>query len=89
MSVLLNCPTQSLAGVSDEEAFGAVLVDNYYPGDIGFDPLGLKPADKEGFSQMATKELQNGRLAMFGAAGMLVQEQITHEPILATLKSMF
>ena len=83
------CSTQSLADVSDEEAFGAVLVDNYYPGDIGFDPLGLKPADSEGFSQMATKELQNGRLAMFGAAGMLVQEQITHEPILATLKGMF
>lgn len=78
-----------MSDVSSQEAFGAVLVDNYYPGDIGFDPLGLKPADAKGFSEMATKELQNGRLAMFGAIGMLVQEQITHEPILATLKGMF
>ena len=26
-------------------AFGALLRDGYYPGDIGFDPLGLKPTD--------------------------------------------
>jgi hypothetical protein len=79
---------QSLGELSDD-AFGAVLVDKYYPGDIGFDPLGLKPKTEEAFKVMATKELQNGRLAMFGAIGMLTQEQVTHEPILATLKTLF
>lgn len=53
------------------------LNDGYYPGDIGFDPLGLKPSDAAEFATMQTKELQNGRLAMIAAMGMIVQEQIT------------
>lgn len=53
------------------------LNDGYYPGDIGFDPLGLKPTDAAEFAEMQTKELQNGRLAMIGAMGMIVQEQVT------------
>jgi hypothetical protein len=48
----------------------------------------LKPKTAEGFAKMQTKELNNGRLAMIGAIGMLVQEQISHEPIMATLHSM-
>jgi hypothetical protein len=46
------------------------LRENYYPGDIGFDPLGLKPAKAEDFANMQAKELSNGRLAMLAAAGM-------------------
>ena len=81
----------SLSGIVDDPnaAFGARLLDQYYPGDIGFDPLGLKPKDAQGFSTRQTKELNNGRLAMIGAAGMIVQEQITHETIAETLKHMF
>lgn len=37
-----------------------VLKEDYYPGDVGFDPLGLKPSDPQEFATMATKELQNG-----------------------------
>jgi light-harvesting complex I chlorophyll a/b binding protein 1 len=70
-------------------AFGARLNDDYYPGDLGFDPLGLKPKSADGFAKRQTKELNNGRLAMIGAIGMLVQEQITHEPIMATLQGIF
>jgi Chlorophyll A-B binding protein len=70
-------------------AFGARLLDKYYPGDIGFDPLGLKPKDAKGFATRQTKELNNGRLAMIAAAGMIVQEQITHETIAETLKTIF
>mmetsp|Transcript_10389 Transcript_10389/g.12188 ORF Transcript_10389/g.12188 Transcript_10389/m.12188 type:complete len:236 (-) Transcript_10389:227-934(-) len=51
-----------------------VLKDDYYPGDIGFDPLGLKPDNFEEFSIMSTKELQHGRLAMLGIAGIVAQE---------------
>jgi len=61
--------------------FGAVLRANYYPGDIGFDPLGLKPADPKEFAEMQTKELNNGRLAMLAAIGMIVQEQVTHSTL--------
>ena len=49
------------------------------PGDIGFDPLGLKPTDPAEFKEMQTKELQNGRLAMLAAAGFLAQEAVTGE----------
>jgi len=44
------------------------------PGDLGFDPLGLKPTDPKEFKEMQTKELNNGRLAMIAAAGMVAQE---------------
>jgi len=37
---------------------------------------------------MQTKELNNGRLAMIGAIGMLVQEQVSQETIIETLKAM-
>ena len=63
-----------------------VLNEDYYPGDVGFDPLGLKPTDPEAFAEMQTKELQNGRLAMLAAAGFLAQELVNHKPILETLK---
>jgi hypothetical protein len=61
------------------------LRENYYPGDIGFDPLGLKPANAKEFDNMAAKELSNGRLAMLAVAGMCVQEQINGKGILETL----
>merc|ERR1712032_1692733 len=61
------------------------LRESYYPGDIKFDPLGLKPTDPKEFATMQTKELQNGRLAMIAAAGMCVQEQINGKGILENL----
>eukprot|EP00629_Pelagomonadales_sp_RCC1024_P009686 CAMPEP_0119262096 /NCGR_PEP_ID=MMETSP1329-20130426/1922_1 /TAXON_ID=114041 /ORGANISM="Genus nov. species nov., Strain RCC1024" /LENGTH=204 /DNA_ID=CAMNT_0007261705 /DNA_START=69 /DNA_END=683 /DNA_ORIENTATION=+ len=50
------------------------LRPEYVPGDLDFDPLGLKPEDPEELKAMQTKELQHGRLAMLAAAGMIVQE---------------
>eukprot|EP00571_Detonula_confervacea_P004544 CAMPEP_0172327864 /NCGR_PEP_ID=MMETSP1058-20130122/60050_1 /TAXON_ID=83371 /ORGANISM="Detonula confervacea, Strain CCMP 353" /LENGTH=278 /DNA_ID=CAMNT_0013044949 /DNA_START=2508 /DNA_END=3345 /DNA_ORIENTATION=- len=61
------------------------LREKYYPGDIGFDPFGLKPENAQDFANMQTKELNNGRLAMFAAAGMCVQEQINGQGILENL----
>merc|ERR1712127_428958 len=61
------------------------LRETYYPGDIGFDPLGLKPKDAKDFANMQTKELSNGRLAMLAAAGMCVQEQVNGQGILENL----
>ena len=57
------------------------LRESYYPGDVGFDPLGLKPSKAEDFANMQTKELSNGRLAMI-AAGMCVQELVNGKPVL-------
>ena len=50
---------------------------DYANGDFGFDPLNLKPASPAEFKEMQTKELNNGRLAMIAAAGMLGQELAT------------
>lgn len=46
-------------------------------GDLGFDPLGLKPQTEEAWERVQLRELKNGRLAMFSILGMIVQEHIT------------
>merc|ERR1712087_675810 len=50
---------------------------DHEPGDLGFDPLGLKPTDPTELLAMQNKELNNGRLAMIAIAGMIVQEGVT------------
>ena len=50
---------------------------DHQAGDLGFDPMGLKPTDPKEFAEMQTKELNNGRLAMIAIAGMVVQEGVT------------
>jgi Chlorophyll A-B binding protein len=57
------------------------LREDYYPGDLGFDPLGLKPTENYEFQRMQTKELSNGRLAMLAWAGMCAQELVNHRTI--------
>jgi len=50
---------------------------DYEPGNLGFDPLGLRPEKEADFKEMQTKELNNGRLAMIATAGMIGQELAT------------
>ena len=50
---------------------------DYASGDLGFDPLGLKPNNPGELKDMQTKELNNGRLAMIAIAGMVGQELAT------------
>lgn len=69
----------------NKDKTGSQLVPGYINGDLGFDPLGLKPVKTEDFTTMQTKELNNGRLAMIGAAGMLVQELINEKGIFENL----
>ena len=58
------------------------IKSSHVAGDYGWDPLGLKPTSEAELKEMQTKELNNGRLAMIAAAGMIVQE-------LATGKKLF
>merc|ERR1711966_417024 len=53
------------------------LRPGYYPGDLGFDPPGLKPEDPAEFKLMQEKELSHCRLAMIAAAGFLAQEAVS------------
>jgi hypothetical protein len=57
------------------------MKEDHEPGNLGFDPLGLKPTDPKAFKEMQTKELNNGRLAMIAAAGMIAQEMATGEKL--------
>lgn len=74
--------------VNPEFGAGAMwtLRDSYYPGDVGFDPLGLKPTEPAAFKNMQTKELQNGRLAMIAIAGICAQELVNHRTIFETFE---
>ena len=70
---------------SQEPMVSQNLREEHVNGDLGFDPLGLKPIDEEAFDLMRTKELQNGRLAMIGIAGMVAQELVNNKGIFETL----
>jgi hypothetical protein len=65
-----------------------LLKEDYSPGDLKFDPLGLMSEDAEEFAIMQTKELQNGRLAMLAAAGFLAQEAVDGQGIIEHLQKM-
>lgn len=58
----------------------ASLKSDYVNGDLKFDPLGLTPKTKDGFKSLRTKELNNGRLAMISAFGLIVQELVSGAP---------
>ena len=54
-----------------------LLKDGYQPGDLEFDPLGLGAGKSaEELDELASKELNNGRLAMIAISGMVVQELV-------------
>ena len=50
--------------------------DYSFPGDLGWDPLGLYPEDSEGQLRMQTAEIKNGRLAMVAITAFAVQEYL-------------
>ena len=54
---------------------------DHQAGDLGFDPMGLKPTDPKELAEMQTKELNNGRLAMLACAGIVAQELVTGSPL--------
>merc|ERR1719197_2319670 len=57
------------------------MKEDHMPGDLGFDPLGLKPTDPSKLKEMQSKEINNGRLAMIAAAGMVAQEIATGQKL--------
>lgn len=63
----------------------AQLKKSYINGDLGFDPLGLKPSDPAEFATLQTKELNNGRLAMLAVAGIIAQELVNGKGVLENI----
>ena len=58
---------------------------DYIIGDLGFDPLKLKPSDSSYFREFVEIEINHGRLAMIAFIGMLGQEYLTGKPIVQSL----
>lgn len=50
---------------------------DYFPGNLGFDPLGLYPKDPAGQRRMQLAEIRNGRLAMIAITSFAFQEYVT------------
>jgi len=60
--------------------------DGAAPGDLGFDPLGLRSDDLELWEKTQLRELKNGRLAMLAIAGMFYTEWVTGNGVLEAWK---
>ena len=58
------------------------IKSTHEPGNMGFDPLGLKPTDPAELEAMQTKELNNGRLAMIGIAAWWSRARLGPEALL-------
>merc|ERR1719335_1385227 len=66
-------PDTNVGTYKDKDTW-TMTVDDRIPGDVGFDPLGLKPTDPAALLDMQNKELAHARLAMISTAGMIAQE---------------
>ena len=58
------------------------LREEYTPGNLGFDPLGLQRSYRRGFQDARARELAYGRIAMLAVATFVLQEVITAAPVL-------
>lgn len=78
---------QIILAIFAVEAFGQFRqVQTNEPGNLGFDPLGLRPDDEETWEKVQLRELKNGRLAMLAIAGMLYTESLTGVGVLEAWK---
>ena len=59
----------------------SATVEDYIPGDLGWDPLGLYPVDTEGKKRMQLAEIKHGRLAMMAVLGYTIQEAILNQGV--------
>mmetsp|Transcript_17153 Transcript_17153/g.34363 ORF Transcript_17153/g.34363 Transcript_17153/m.34363 type:complete len:196 (+) Transcript_17153:339-926(+) len=57
------------------------------PGDFYLDPLGFRKGDPDAFKRLQVQEIKNGRLAMWAAAGLILQGCTTHQGGIEALMS--
>jgi hypothetical protein len=55
--------------------------ENYFPGNLGFDPFGVYPKDEAGQQRMQLAEIKNGRLAMIAIFAFAIQEFVSKQGI--------
>ena len=78
---------ESVSQTNNRKSGVAELREDYVNGDLGFDPLGLTPSDPAEFDVLRTKELNNGRLAMLGVAGIVAQELVNGKGVIENFSS--
>ena len=70
-----------LAGAAAIDVYGITKAKSgdeaYFPGNLGFDPLGVYPKTEEGQRRMQLAEIKNGRLAMISIFGFAIQEFVS------------
>eukprot|EP00525_Craspedostauros_australis_P008879 CAMPEP_0198115658 /NCGR_PEP_ID=MMETSP1442-20131203/6683_1 /TAXON_ID= /ORGANISM="Craspedostauros australis, Strain CCMP3328" /LENGTH=222 /DNA_ID=CAMNT_0043773203 /DNA_START=190 /DNA_END=858 /DNA_ORIENTATION=+ len=80
-----------LIGIMFIEAFSGIAVTQgritgeRAPGDFGLDPLGYGKGDADKFERLKGQEIANGRLAMFAAAGEIMQGMTTGDGAIGNL----
>jgi hypothetical protein len=67
--------------VGQEGADLWTMKEDRVSGDLGWDPLGLKPTKPAELLELQNKEILNGRLAMISVAGMIAQELVTKKKL--------
>jgi hypothetical protein len=65
------------AGAIDLYGGSKVNDKGYFPGKLGFDPLGLYPKDDVGKKRMQLAEIKNGRLSMIAITAFAFQEFVS------------
>ena len=81
LAIFVSELNRAKIGWQDPDVLPFALRDDYTPGDVGFDPLEMKPTDPAALLEMQNKEINNGRLAMIAIAGIVAQECITDLPV--------
>ena len=73
-----------LAGAAAIDLWGikkASQEPGYFPGNYGFDPLGMYPKTEAAQKKMQLAEIKNGRLAMIAITAFAVQELVTQSGV--------
>ena len=84
LGVWLTEIARARIGWKDPSEEMQALRPDYIPGDLGFDPLGMRPTDEAGLLELKNKELNNGRLAMIALAGIVGQEVASGQELLGS-----
>jgi hypothetical protein len=81
-----------LAGAAAIDLYGMKQAGSkvgYTPGNLGFDPLGVFPKDKEGKKRMELAEIKNGRLAMIAITAFAFQELVSQTGVIVETPLFF
>ena len=74
-----------VAGAAAIDLYGITKASKrqgYTPGDLGFDPLGVFPKEKEGQEWFRLAEIKNGRLAMIAITAFAIQELVSQTGVI-------